>query len=274
MESEYEKIMDAVAVIRGRWNGSADVGIVLGTGLGNLANKIENSVVIPYEEIPGFPRSTVESHAGKLICGTLEGKQVVAMQGRFHYYEGYSPKQITFPIRVMKELGARLLIVSNACGGLNPQFRRGDIMLIEDHINLLGCNPLIGENDNRLGPRWPDMIEPYSHELIEQAEQIAMKQGIRTQKGVYVAVAGPCLETRAEYRFLRCIGADVVGMSTVPEVIVAVHAGMKVIGFSIITDMGLADALEPVDIQQILTTSEEAEPRMNLIICELLKTWN
>ncbi|MBQ9812099.1 MAG: purine-nucleoside phosphorylase [Thermoguttaceae bacterium] len=270
--TEYDKIQEAVAAIRERWTKKADVGIVLGTGLGALAKSIVADVVIPYEELPHFARSTVETHAGKLILGTLEGKTVVAMQGRFHYYEGYSPKQITFPIRVMKALGAETLVVSNACGGMNPQFKPGDVMLIEDHINMLGINPLIGINDDRLGPRFPDMCEPYSKELIEKARQVALENGIMTQKGVYVAVPGPNLETRAEYRFFRAIGADVVGMSTVPEVIVAVHAGMKVLGFSIITDMGLADALEPANIARILQNAAEAEPKMNKIICGVLKT--
>jgi purine-nucleoside phosphorylase len=270
--TEYDKIQEAVAVIRGRWSKKADVGIVLGTGLGALAERIDADVVIPYEELPHFARSTVETHAGKLILGVLEGKNVVAMQGRFHYYEGYSAKEITFPIRVMRALGAETLVVSNACGGMNPQFKPGDIMLIEDHINMLGCNPLIGVNDDRLGPRFPDMCEPYSKELIAKARQVALDAGIMTQKGVYVAVAGPNLETRAEYRFFRAIGADVVGMSTVPEVVVAVHAGMKVLGFSIITDMGLADALEPANIERILQNAAEAEPKMNAIICGVLKT--
>lgn len=269
---EYAMIQEAAAYIRSRWSKKADVGIVLGTGLGALADSIVADEVISYEDIPHFARSTVETHAGKLILGTLEGKTVVAMQGRFHYYEGYSPKQIVFPIRVMKELGAELLVVSNACGGMNPQFKPGDVMLIEDHINLLGMNPLIGPNDERLGPRFPDMCEPYSKELIAKARQIALENNIPTQQGVYVAVAGPNLETRAEYRFLRAIGADVVGMSTVPEVIAAVHAGMKVLGFSIITDMGLADSLEPANITRILENAATAEPKMNKIICGVLKT--
>jgi len=269
---EYDKIQEVVASIRARWTKKADVGIVLGTGLGGLADRIEADVVIPYEDIPHFAKSTVESHAGKLILGTYEGKAVVAMQGRLHYYEGYSPKEITFPIRVMKALGAEVLIVSNACGGLNPQFRAGDVMIIEDHINLLGCNPLIGANDERLGPRFPDMREPYSKDLIARARQVALDLGVPLQQGVYVAVAGPSFETRAEYRFLRGIGADVVGMSTVPEVIVAVHSGMKVLGFSIITDMGLPDALEPIDDDRIMQNAAEAEPKMNKIICGVLKT--
>ena len=270
--AEYDMVQEAVAAIRGRWGKKAEVGIVLGTGLGGLAERIVADVVVPYEEIPHFARSTVETHAGKLILGTLEGKSVVAMQGRFHYYEGFTPKQITFPIRVMKELGADLLVVSNACGGLNPQFKAGDVMLIEDHVNLLGINPLIGPNDDRLGPRFPDMVEPYSHELIEKARQVAVENGIQTQQGVYVALAGPNLETRAEYRFLRAIGGDAVGMSTVPEVIVAVHAGMKVLGISIITDMGLADALEPANIERIISNAMNAEPKMNTIICGVLRS--
>lgn len=272
MQTEYDKIQEAVTAIRARWSKEAEVGIVLGTGLGGLADAIVPDVVIPYEELPHFPRSTVESHAGKLILGTLEGKSVVAMQGRFHFYEGYSAQQIVFPIRVMKALGASLLVVSNACGGLNPQFKRGDVMLIEDHINLLGCNPLIGPNDDRIGPRFPDMCEPYSRELIEKARQVAVANGVLVQKGVYVAVAGPNLETRAEYRFLRGIGADVVGMSTVPEVIAAVHCGMRVLGLSIITDMGLADALEPANIAEILATAAGAEPKMNAIIRGVLRS--
>ena len=271
MLSEYDMIQETAAFLRGRWAERAEIGIVLGTGLGNLIHKIEVDESIPYEEIPHFAVSTVESHAGKLITGRLEGKSVVAMQGRFHAYEGYTAKEIVFPIRVMRALGAETLIVSNACGGLNPQFKQGDILLIEDHINLLGINPLIGPNDSRLGPRYPDMIEPYSRELREKARAAALRLGIPTQQGVYAAVPGPNLETRAEYRYLRTIGADVVGMSTVPEVIAAVHAGMRTLGFSIITDMGLADALHPVNIGEIIATAEGAEPKMNAIICELLR---
>lgn len=271
MQDEYEMIQEAVKYIRERWSKQAQIGIILGTGLGNLASSITADLIIDYGDIPHFPCSTVEIHAGKLILGTFEGKTVIAMQGRFHFYEGYSMKQITFPVRVMKELGVDTLIVSNACGGLNPQFRAGDIMLIEDHINLLGGNPLIGVNDDRLGPRWPDMIEPYSKKLIDLAEQTALENGLRVQTGVYAALAGPNLETRAEYRFLRTIGADAVGMSTVPEVIVAVHAGIKVLGFSIITDMGLPDALAPVQIQRILDVAASAEPKMNLIIQNIIR---
>ena len=270
-KTEYDMIQEATSFIRERWNKKADVGVVLGTGLGGLADRITADAVVSYDEIPYFAPSTVESHVGKLILGTLEGKSVVAMQGRLHYYEGYSPKQITFPIRVMKALGAETLIVSNACGGMNPQFKPGDVMLIEDHINLLGCNPLVGKNDDRLGPRFPDMCEPYSKELIALARKVALEQGVMTQQGVYVATSGPNLETRAEYRFFRAIGGDVVGMSTVPEVIVAVHSGMKVLGFSIVTDMGLPDALEPADLSRILQNAGAAEPKMNAIICGVLK---
>lgn len=271
MLSEFDMIQGAAAFLRHRWNENAEIGIILGTGLGNLVHNIETDQIIPYEEIPHFAVSTVESHAGRLILGKLEGKSVVAMQGRFHAYEGYSAKEIVFPIRVMRALGVGTLIVSNACGGLNPQFKQGDILLIEDHINLLGINPLVGPNDKRLGSRYPDMIEPYSRELLQKARAVALKLGIPTQQGVYAAVTGPNLETRAEYRYLRTIGADVVGMSTVPEVIAAVHAGMRTLGFSIITDMGLADALRPVNINEILSTAEKAEPKMNAIICELLR---
>lgn len=269
--SEYDKIQEAVSAIRTRWDKKPEVGIVLGTGLGKLVDHIAADVVIPYEEIPHFARSTVESHAGKLILGTFEGKTIVAMQGRFHYYEGFTPKQITFPIRVMKALGVETLIVSNACGGLNPQYKAGDVMFIEDHINLLGTNPLIGPNDERLGPRFPDMLEPYSHELIEKARKVALENGIQTHTGVYVAVAGPNFETRAEYRFLRGIGADVVGMSTVPEVIVAVHSGMRVLGISIVTDMGLPDVLKPVSLDEVIANANKAEAKMTTIVAGFMK---
>jgi purine-nucleoside phosphorylase len=248
-----------------------EIGIILGTGLGRLAEAIEIVMTIEYTAIPGFPLSTVESHTGRLIFGTLGGKTVVAMQGRFHYYEGYSMKQITFPVRVMHELGARTLMVSNACGGLNPHYRRGDLMLIEDHINLLGDNPLIGPNDDTLGPRFPDMSEPYSHELIAIAEDAALDAKIKVHKGTYVVVAGPNLETRAEYRFLRTIGADVVGMSTVPEVIVARHMEMRVLGISIITDECFPDNLAPVDVAEIIAAANSAEPQMTHIMTDVIR---
>jgi purine-nucleoside phosphorylase len=270
----FEQIQEAAAAIRSKWSKTPRVGIILGTGLGALAKDIAADVAIAYEEIPHFPRSTVESHAGRLVCGTLGGKVVVAMEGRFHFYEGYTLQQVTFPVRVMKALGCDTLIVSNACGGMNPQYEKGDIMVIEDHINLLGDNPLIGPNDDRLGDRFPDMCNAYDRELMALARQVAMEEHIRVQQGVYVAVSGPNLETRAEYRFLRTIGADVVGMSTVPEVIVAVHSKMRSLGFSAITDMCLPDALEPVSLPEILAVAGEAEKKLRVLVrrvVELMK---
>jgi len=246
------------------------VGIILGTGLGALAEEIKTVAEISYEDIPHFATSTVEFHAGKLILGELGGKQVVAMQGRFHYYEGYTMKQITFPVRVMKYLGTDTLLISCASGGMNPLYSPGDIMIINDHINLLGDNPLIGENDESLGPRFPDMSEPYSRELIALAERAAMDEKIKLQKGVYVAWSGPSLETAAEYRFLRMIGADAVGMSTIPEDIVAIHSGMRVLGLSVITDACFADCLEPANIKEIIRIAGEAEPRLTTIMRKVI----
>ncbi len=271
---EWEHVQDASRLVRSRWHGTPEVGLVLGTGLGALAREIHSEAVIPYPEIPCFPRSTVESHRGQLVCGKLAGRSVMAMEGRFHLYEGYSPWQVTFPIRVMKELGCRLLIVSNAAGGLNPHFRKGDLIVIDDHINMMGLNPLIGPNDERLGPRFPDLIEPYDRGIEELALQVALEENIVARRGVYVAVVGPNLETRAEYRFLRGMGADVVGMSTVPEVLVAVHAGLKVLGFSIVTDMCLPDALEPTSIDQIIAVANEAEGKLRTIVRRVLERWN
>jgi purine-nucleoside phosphorylase len=262
----FEQVQEAARAIQTRWKKTPKVGIVLGTGLGGLAADIAADVSIPYGEIPHFLSSTSPSHKGQLVCGTLAGKPVVAMEGRFHFYEGYKLQQITFPVRVMKALGCEYLIVSNACGGMNPQWSRGDIMLIEDHINLLGDNPLIGPNDDRLGERFPDMSEPYSRRLLELAQRVAVEEKIPLQKGIYVAVAGPNLETRAEYRFLRGIGADVVGMSTVPEVIVGVHSKMKIVGFSVITDMCLPDHLEPANLAEIIATANTAEPKLRRLV--------
>ena len=270
MQGLYEKIEAAVAFIRKAWKGTPHAGIILGTGLGSLVKHIQEEVSLEYEEIPHFPKSTATSHRGRLVCGKLSGLPVVAMEGRFHMYEGYPLEQITLPVRVMKALGAKLLVVSNACGGMNPYYRCGDIMLIDDHINLLGSNPLIGINDDRLGPRFPDMCEPYCKKLIARAQEIARRDNIVAHQGVFVAVSGPNLETRAEYRFLRAIGADVVGMSTVPEVIVAVHAGLKVIGFSIVTDMCLPDALEPADVPKIIATANAAEPNLTKLVLGVL----
>jgi purine-nucleoside phosphorylase len=271
MKELAAQIQEAISAIRQRWPGMPHAGIILGTGLGSLADQIETEAVLDYEDIPHFPRSTAISHTGQLVCGKLEGVVVAAMEGRFHAYEGYSHRQITFPVRVMKALGADLLIVSNACGGMNPQHAKGDILVIEDHINLMNGNPLIGVNDDSLGPRFPDMIAPYDPRLIEAALEIARQGNFVAHKGVYLAVTGPNLETRAEYRFFRGIGADVVGMSTVPEVIVAVHAGMRVLGLSIITDQCLPDALKPVDIDDILATAGKAEPNLRKIVLGVLK---
>ena len=261
-----ETIEEATKFIHGKTELAPEIGIILGTGLGSLADEINVEERISYQDIPHFPVSTVESHAGRLIFGHLGGKNLVAMQGRFHYYEGYDMQQVTFPVRVMKALGVGTLVVSNACGGLNPLFESGDIMVITDHINLLGSNPLFGPNDDALGPRFPDMCCCYDPELIRLAENTALNTGIKLQKGVYVAVAGPNLETAAEYRFLRSIGADVVGMSTVPEVIVARHQSMRVLGFSLVTDMGLPDALQPMNMEKILATAARSEPLLKRIM--------
>jgi len=245
--------------------------LILGTGLGQLAEEIDTVNELSYDDIPNFPVSTVESHAGKLIFGHLGGKPVMAMQGRFHYYEGYSMQQIAFPVRVAKALGCHSLFVSNACGGLNPIYRRGDVMIINDHINFLGDNPLIGPNDDELGPRFPDMSEPYTERLIEIAENTALEKTLKVHKGVYLAVSGPMMETRAEYRYMRQLGADVVGMSTVPEVIAAVHMGMDVLGVSVMTDECFPDALEPVNIEDVLEAAGMAEPKMTQIIIGVLE---
>lgn len=270
MISQGKKVHDAAAFVRTHSTTEPAVGIVLGTGLGSLVNSIEAPIRIPYESIPHFPVSTVDTHAGELVLGTLAGTPVVALSGRFHFYEGYSLQEVTFPIRVAKALGIHTLVISNAAGGLNPQFRSGDLMLIADHINMMGDNPLIGPNDDTLGPRFPDMCEPYSMELLELAETKALELGIKTQRGVYLACSGPCLETRAEYRFMRLIGADAVGMSTVPEVIVAVHAGLRVLGFSAITDECFPDALKPVNIEKIIATAGEVEPRITRLVTAIL----
>jgi len=266
-----QQISEAAAAIRDVKDYHPQIGLILGTGLGTLAQRIDAVARIPYTEIPHFPQATVESHAGELILGVLAGKRVVALSGRFHAYEGYTMQQVTFPIRVARDLGIRELIVSNAAGGMNPQFKSGDLMVITDHINFMGDNPLIGPNDESLGPRFPDMSEPYARGLIELAETVALEKGIHLVRGVYLGCPGPCLETRAEYRFMRMIGADVVGMSTVPEVIVAVHAGLKVLGFSAVTDECFPDALEPVDIERIIATANEVEPKLTAVILGCLE---
>jgi purine-nucleoside phosphorylase len=261
----------AVAAVRARTALVPDVAIILGTGLGAVARAITVECAIPYGDIPGFPLSTVESHAGRLLVGTLSGRRVIAMQGRFHRYEGYSLQQVTFPVRVLHALGATTLIVSNACGGMHPLWAPGDLMLISDHINLLGDNPLIGPHDTAFGERFPDMSAPYDAPLRAIARQVAADKGITLREGVYVAVAGPNLETRAEYRMLRALGADVVGMSTVPEVIVATQSGMRVLGVSIITDQCLPDALEPAKLEKILATAGAAEPNLEALVRGVLE---
>jgi purine-nucleoside phosphorylase len=269
--SLFDRVQAAAEAVRGRSAFVPEVGIILGTGLGGLAREIVVEAEVPYERIPGFPLSTVETHAGRLLLGRLGGRPVVAMQGRFHRYEGYDLQQVTFPVRVMHALGARTLVVSNACGGMNPLWAPGDLVLLSDHINLLGDNPLVGPNDDRLGPRFPDMSAPYDPELRAMARAVALELGIVLREGVYVAVAGPNLETRAEYRMLRLLGADVVGMSTVPEVIVAGHQGMRTVGISIITDQCLPDALEPAEIARIIATAGRAEPQLTRLVTTLVE---
>ena len=266
-----EVVGAAAERVRQRFGRTPDAAIVLGTGLGGLTREIEVVETIPYADIPGFPLSTVESHAGRLLCGTLGGKTVVAMQGRFHRYEGYTLRQVTFPVRVLRALGAETLIVSNAAGVMDPFWNAGEVMLIADHINMLGDNPLIGPNDDRLGVRFPDMSAPYDAALRALAREVALERGIVLREGVYVAITGPALETRAEYRMLRTLGADVVGMSTVPEVIVAVHAGMRVLGFSIMTDQCLPDALEAVTLETIIANAGRAEPMLTALVRGVLE---
>jgi purine-nucleoside phosphorylase len=271
MSELLNNINESLKFIRTKTSLKPAIGIILGTGLGKLAKEIKNQVVIEYENIPHFPVSTVESHHGKLIFGTLGNKKVVAMQGRFHKYEGYSLQQVTFPVRVMKFLGVKTLLISCAAGGLNPMFRKSDIEMITDHINLLGDNPLIGANEDSLGPRFPDMSEPYSKKLQSLAEQVAMDLKLPLQKGVHVSVSGPNLETRAEYRFLRMLGADSVGMSTIPENIVAAHMGMEVLAFAIITDECFPDALKPVSLKEVIEVADKAEPKLTAIMKEVVK---
>lgn len=272
MSELREKLKKATKFVSERvGNFEPQIGIILGTGLGALAKRIEDRKNIPYQEIPFFPVSTVESHESQLVFGKIGKKRVVAMQGRFHYYEGYSSEEITFPIRVMKALGAKILIESNAAGGLDPQFAPGDLMIISDHINLMGMNPLIGPNDDSLGPRFPDMSNPYDKDLIKLTEEIAIEEKIRVHKGVYVGITGPNLETAAEYRFFRQIGADAIGMSTVPEVIVAIHSSMKVLGITCVTDRCLPDALVPANIAEILKVASAAEPILTRLVFRVIE---
>jgi purine-nucleoside phosphorylase len=265
-----QQIDDALAAIRSRWSCAPRVGIILGTGLTTFTDQIEQDAAIDYAEIPHFPRSTALSHNGRLVCGNVCGTSVVTMDGRFHLYEGYSLQEITLRVRVMKALGIELLIVSNASGGLNPNLTEGDIVVLNDHINLMGDNPLVGINDDRLGPRFPDLSEPYDRALVQRALEIARLENFVAQPGVYVALSGPCYETRAEYRFLRMIGGDVVGMSTVPEVIVAAHAGLRVLGLSVVTNVCRPDALQPTDGQRVVHAASAAEPKLRKIVCNIL----
>ncbi|MEM8865582.1 MAG: purine-nucleoside phosphorylase [Planctomycetota bacterium] len=262
----YGQIEEAVAAIRTKWDVTPRAGVILGPGLGNLAEQVEVEATIDYGDISHFPVSTATSHAGRLVCGRLQGLPVLAMEGRFHQYEGYPLKQITLPVRVMKAMGAEVMLVSQAVGGMNPQYKPGDVMIIDDHINLMGDNPLVGINDDRLGPRFPDMSAPYDPELVDVGLAIARREDFVAHKGVSVAVTGPNLETRAEYRFLRLIGADVVGMSTVPEVIVAVHCGLRVFGVAVITDMCLPDALEVANVDEIIATANGAAPKLRALM--------
>ncbi len=266
----HQTLQAAANIVRSYSRRKPVVGIILGTGLGGLAKEIRHSVTIPYSAIPRFPQTTVPTHAGELVIGELGGKVVATLSGRFHYYEGYSMQEITLPVRLLCAIGARTLIVSGASGGMNPQYRQGDLVVIEDHINLMGDNPLIGPNDDAMGPRYPDMSAPYDRKLIDLAMSTGLAQGVRCHSGVYVAVAGPCLETRAEYRFLRGIGADVVGMSVVPEVIAAVHCGMRVMGMAIVTDLCLPDCLKPANIDDIIRTANEAEKKMTGIVKKVI----
>ncbi len=269
--SLYERIQETSAYLRDKASIAPRFGLILGTGLGNLADQIQDAESIPYDEIPNFMSSTAESHAGNLVFGRLGGLEVVAMQGRVHYYEGYSMQEITFPVRVMKALGADSLIASNAAGGMNPQLRPGDLVAVSDQINLMGDNPLIGRNDERLGERFPDMSEPYDRAYLKLIHEVALEMKVPLHSGVFVAVAGPNLETAAEYRFLRMIGADVVGMSLIPETIVAKHSGMRVLALTVVTDECFPDRLQPADVAKIIRTANEAEPVLSKLVVEFLK---
>lgn len=270
----WEDVKRAGDFIKERCSVEPKVGIILGTGLGGLASVISTDPVgacIPYQDLPGFPVSTAPGHKGQLVIGKLAGVPVAAMEGRFHLYEGYSVHETTFPVRVLKEIGCTHLFVSNACGGLNPIYRKGDIMIIDDHINMMGVNPLVGPNDERLGPRFPDLCEPYDRDLQNLAIQCGLRLDMPLQRGVYAAMVGPNLETRAEYRYLRTIGADVIGMSTIPEVLVAVHQGTKVLGFSIVTDMCFPDSLEPVSIEEIIAVANAAEAKLTRLVVHIME---
>ncbi|MDM5199590.1 purine-nucleoside phosphorylase [Fictibacillus enclensis] len=272
MATLLSNMNEAATLIQSKIEGmQPEIGLILGSGLGELADEIENPVQIDYSEIPHFPVSTVEGHAGKLVIGTLNGKTVLAMQGRFHYYEGYSMQDVTFPVRVMKGLGVKLLVVTNACGGMNPEFSAGDLMIINDHLNMTGANPLIGPNDAELGPRFPDMSTAYTPELVQFTKETAASLGINVQEGVYAGITGPTYMTKAELRMLRTVGGDAIGMSTVPEVIVASHMSLKVIGISCITDMAIADELEPLTHEQVVAVANRTKPKFINLVKEIVK---
>lgn len=269
--SLWQALEEAVRFIREKSSLEPEIGIILGTGLGNLAARVKEPKTVPYRMIPHFPLSTVESHKGELALGKLAGRRVAVMEGRFHGYEGYTMQEVTFPVRVMARLGAKILVVTNAAGGINLQFKKGDLVLIEDHMNLMGINPLVGPNDDRLGPRFPDLSEPYSKRLIQLSGETAAEEKLQVRRGVYAGVLGPNLETRAEYRFLRTMGADLVGMSTVPEVLVGVHMGLEILGVAVVTDVCDPDHLEPVDIKEIIRVANEAGPRLDQLIEAAIK---
>ncbi len=271
MSQQWDKIAAATAYIRSKTDFQPEIGLILGTGLGELGNRIDAVCTIPFGEVPHFVVSTATSHDGNLVLGTLGGRRVMAMQGRVHYYEGYSMQEITLPVRVMKALGCGALLMSNAVGGMDPHLQPGDITVITDHINLMGDNPLIGPNDDRLGPRFPDMSEPYDRDFIATLERVAVELRTPVKRAVYVAVAGPNLETAAEYRFLRALGADTVGMSSVPECLAAVHGGMRVLGMSVITDACFPDALKPADVSEIIRVANAAQPRLEALVTGFLE---
>jgi purine-nucleoside phosphorylase len=270
MEQIVRKMAEAVEAIKEQMTVKPKVGLILGSGLGDLADEIEAAVKIKYADIPHFPLSTVPGHAGQLVIGKLRGINVLAMQGRFHFYEGYSMQEVTFPVRVMKGLGVETLVVTNACGGINSSFSAGDLMIIEDHLNMTGTNPLIGPNDEELGPRFPDMSRAYDPEFIKLAEETAGRLGISVQKGVYAGITGPSFMTPAELKMLRTLGADALGMSTVPEVIVANHTGIRVLGIACVTDMAIAEELKPLTHEQVVATADRTKPKFIQLIKEIV----
>lgn len=273
MTTHLEYFEPMIASVRERSSLTPQVAILLGTGLGGLAEHLEPELVVPYADLPGMPESTAASHKGELILGYLQGVPVVAFSGRLHCYEGYSASEVVAPVRLARLLGAEVLVMASACGGLDPRFQIADIVVIEDHLNVMGVNPLVGANDERIGPRWPDMIEPYDQHLVSAAHAAGMAAGQRLQQGVYAGVLGPCLETRAEYRYLRTIGADLVGMSTVPETIAAVHCGLRVLALGIVTDLCLADALEPANIEAIIAAANQAEPMVSEVVKRVIQQY-